>query len=67
MSDEKVTISQEAMDEFLMVRDTGQVNMFDRKGVIEIAEMLELDAFLNWARDNGSHFGELVFGGIEVV
>ena len=50
----KVTeISGSLKEQILQVRDTGLVNMFDVKGVREVAEALDLDELVEYL-DNGA-------------
>ena len=50
----KVTeISGSLKEQILQVRDTGLVNMFDIKGVREVAEALDLDELVEYL-DNGA-------------
>ena len=50
----KVTeISGSLKEQILQVRDTGMVNMFDVKGVREVAEALDLDELVEYL-DNGA-------------
>lgn len=48
------TIPEDIIEGLLAVRDTGQINMFNRKGIIEVAEELGLDDTADWMRDKAN-------------
>lgn len=44
-------VPQEIVEGLIEIRDSAMVNMFDRKGIIEVAVELGLDDTASWMRD----------------
>ncbi len=66
MATPQTTISTEAMDQLLAIRDSGATNMFARDVVQGLADGLAFDALSTWIDDHRTDYGSLIMGGIEI-
>lgn len=49
-------VPQNVIEGLAAVRDTGAINMFDRRGVIELLEMMGDHDSIDWLRENKARY-----------
>jgi hypothetical protein len=47
---------QDVIEVLAAVRESGAINMFDRRGAIELAEMMGYDEEADWLRENKARY-----------
>lgn len=68
MDTRKVKVPREVAEELEEVRKSGVVNMFDRRGVILVANMMQNDEAAIWAQEqDNATWGRLIMYGPDVV
>lgn len=68
MSATKIAVTKNVADQLEAIRDSGEINMFDRRGVQVIANRRDFYDLVIWIEDAGSRiYGEAIIGGFEIA
>ncbi len=61
-----IKVSQGVFDGITAVRDSGEINMFDRNGVAKLCSDWDYHEAVLWIHEHPKEYGEGVFNGFEV-
>ena len=63
----KIQVTKEVLEGIEAVRDTGQANMFDWRGVVQVADALGFDEAATWIALNSRDYFAGVMAGFKPI